>query len=75
MLFLVLHSQSKTKPLEFSYGDGESPEQRSKFVWVLFPEKSITVTLVNELVFRIKFPEHGEGVTSYQEARDAFIKR
>lgn len=70
---MILHSQPETNSLEVSYGDDERPEQRSKFVWVLFPEKKITVRLVNELVFQIRFPEHGEDATLYQEARDAFI--
>lgn len=69
-------AESTKNLIAFSYGDGEKQEERLRYNWVLFPEKSkSTVTLANGLQFQFRFPQHGDLRLKHEEMKQNYVQK
>lgn len=73
MLTSSITIENNTNEIEVSYG-GNEVVKRKDFVWTLFSDRDIIITVANFLSFMIKFPQHGPGRQRYRELRQRYIQ-
>ena len=72
----VTFKNTSRKKAQVDY-DGENPSRRTKFTWILFDTyENIKITLGEEddLIFKVKWPDHDNCRAEYEAHRNAYFK-
>ena len=72
----VIFKNTSRKKAQVDY-NGEDPSRRTQFTWILFDTyQNIKITLgeKEDLIFKIKWPDHGTYRAEYEAYRNAYFK-
>ncbi|MCJ1467473.1 hypothetical protein MMC07_006098 [Pseudocyphellaria aurata] len=72
----VVFKNTSRKRTQVDYS-GEDPSRRTQFTWILFKKyENIKITMgnTNDLIFRVKWPDHNNCQAEYKAYRDVYFE-